>query len=215
MEDSSVSEMTQVIAAIMQMGWNKKTADEIYASIGRIINLKVNEYIKNDSEALSVYKLLTDKLAKNFSNQSVEISLASTYLNHIMETINSEQSAQTVEDYSSKTPFDSSNLFKIFTSAVTGSINKEVIKRTFSGLGAVISPAHDSFTIYDTENGPRIMEDIILNNISKESMDITVQIGEIVQGDTVSYIKDGIEIVKKVVFKARKENEISLYDFKN
>ena len=41
----------------------------------------------------------------------------------------------------------------------------------------------------------RKKEDIILNNIKKEDLDINVNIGEIVQGDTVSYDVDGVKVI--------------------
>lgn len=205
LDESTVSEMTQMINAVSQMGLNKHEVNEIHKSIGQIIRNKVNELLLGEESKKDTYDDVTKTLAKNYINQSTDISLASTYLKHIMKLIDSKEVGN-LDEYELTTPFDSGNIFKIFTNTVTGKINSEIIKRIYPGLGAVTAPAHDLITVYDGEDGKVYTHaEIILNKLKNKinHNDIEIDLGEVINGDIITYtiLKDGTEqtFTKKVV----------------
>ena len=222
LSDSSISEMTQVIAAISQLGLNQSEVNTIYDSIGQIIRSKITELSTEEDSKKATYDDITKSLAKSYINQNTDISLATTYLKYILQNIKNGEAAN-IQDYDIITPFDSGSLFKIFTNNITGKINREIIKRTFSGTGAVVAPAHDFIRVFESQNGQIYTHEELLlnkNNNNEIKLDSEVPIGNIIIGDTITYKLFDKEYTQKVVGKLKNglpydENEISLYYLKS
>lgn len=221
LSDSSISEMTQVIAAISQLGLNQFEVNTIYDSIGQIIRSKINELSTEEDSKKTTYDDITKSLAKSYINQNTDISLATTYLKYILQSIKNGE-ATNIQDYDIITPFDSGSLFKIFTNSITGKINREIIKRTFNGTGAVVAPAHDFIRVFESENGQIYTHEELLLNKNKNNeikLDSEIPLGKIIIGDTITYKLFDKQYKQKVVSKLKNnlpydEFEISLYYLK-
>lgn len=158
-----VSEMTQVISSMEQSGLTHELAQSIYENIGEAIAQNLFKYqgdIINDPKAKSkVYRLLGKQLVRTFANNTEddEYGLAQTYIDYIKDDLLSNKD---FDEQVLKIPFNDPNISGIFQTGFTNGINKDIIKRQFPGIAAVMAPSHDIITVYDTPNGVKKYSDL-------------------------------------------------------
>lgn len=221
-DESEVSEMTQVISALEQMSASHELANQVYEDIGRVIAKGLQEYnfdLNSEEDKTRVYKILGRNLLKTFSGGSTDrLGLASAYLDLVKEDILSDKSLSQMQY---KIPFDDNNIFGIFTNGFTNGINRDIIKRKYSGLQAILNPSHDIVTIYDNPAGGVWKYTDILDRVSTpeerdaifRAMDKEVDIGEIRAGD---WIQIGRESPVQVMnYRNNKPGQIGLLDLKD
>lgn len=221
-EDSLVSEMTQVISALEQMGTTHDLANQVFEDIGKVIYEGIQEYRKFDLETeegqSALYNLLGKSLIKVFnSGQKDNISLASAYLQYLQEGVLQNK---LLSEQKFRIPFDDNNIFSAFVTNFSNGLNKDLIKRKFPGLTAVLNPSQDIFTLYDGPDGNQLIyKDFLRKAGSKEeyeamrsALDVEVQVGAIRTGDYIEL--DGKTYLVNTYNDAG-ENEISLQQVKD
>lgn len=207
-ENSEVSEMTQVISALIQRGVSYDVTLNIYNDIGTYIAEGLKPYMNTNNATL--IKVLGKQLIKAFSSGDLsDESLASRYISLIQEDLISEN-----VDKEILVPFEDPTIFNKFVIDFANNFNQEIIRRKFSGVNSVLVPSHDIIELiehtdengntqlftksdYETHNG----YDIITNIPNTE-----VDPGDVVFGDWV--LDEGIP--KKVTQIAAEDWQINL-----
>lgn len=220
-DEAEVSEMTQVIAALEQMSASHGLANQVYEDIGRVIAKGLNEYnfdLNSEADKTKVYKILGRNLLKTFGGDTDNLGLASAFLELVKEDILSDKSLNQMKY---KIPFDDNNIFGIFTNGFTNGINRDIIKRKYSGLQAILNPSHDVVTVYDNpKGGVWKYTDILYNSATPaerdayfRSMDVSVPIGEIRAGDWIQIGKN--PPVQVMGYRNSNLGQIGLLDLKD
>lgn len=198
-ENSEISEMTQVISALIQKGISYETTMTIYRDLGTYISEGLKPYMDTNNDQLIV--TLGKQLLKAFDTGDLSSeSLASRYISLIKEDL--MQSEATKDLF---IPFDDPGIFNKFVIDFANNINQNIIRRKFFGVNAVLNPSSDIIGLleFKDENGiSRIYtrEDYeskdgvqTIDNIPNTKVDP----GEILMGDTI--LDEGVE--KKVSIK--------------
>lgn len=221
-DDSEISEMTQVMSSLEQMSASHELANQVYEDIGRVIAKGLQEYnfdLNSEDDKTRVYKILGRNLLKTFTSGSTDrLGLASTYLELVKEDILGDKSLSQMKY---KIPFDDNNIFGMFTNGFTNGINRDIIKRKYSGLQAILNPSHDVVTIYDNPAGGIWKYTDILNKVSTpeerdailRSMDVIVDIGEVRTGDWIRIGNQSPVLVMN--YRNNKPGQIGLLDLKD
>lgn len=189
--DSTISEPTQVISALIQFGSAFKEADKVYKTIARSISegyRELTQIITNDVENIAnIHKLFEDSLLEAMQNDSLydDISLAKSYLNVVKNFAKTKQFS---------IPFDDNNIHGLWFSTEVNKKNREVLRRTFEGVQMVVTPTSDLLTVYDTPDGIVTYEELVIKSIYNSefrlqdyinALDRDVNIIDIRLGDTV------------------------------
>ena len=197
-EDDEVSEMTQVISALIQNTYTADLAIKVLQDIGDSIANELSLYNRWDIQTpegrAEVNRILGKALVRVFANrEGQEISLASAYLDNIKDELyNSKLSAELIPNI----PFDDNNILGMFETSFANGFNRDIIKRKFPGMAAVLNPSQDIFTLYDY-NGQVITSADFMKLGAKEQiqtlrdlltrLDVEVPVSEIREGDWVEY----------------------------
>lgn len=177
-DQSHVSEMTQVISALEQLGYEHEISQYIFENIGEAIYSNLGDFlgdvINNETERSSVYKILGKQLVRTFSENpdSDDYGLAQTFIEFIKEDLSN---LKNLSESSLAIPFNDPNISSKFLSGFTNGLNKDAIRRQYSGLAAVMSPSHDMITIYDYNGNTVKLSDIRSNSSSIEEFNSTLE----------------------------------------
>lgn len=206
-DNSEVSEMSQVISALAQLGTTHDIANLAYRSIGQSVannlsNLNINLNSEADEVNDHVYYILGKELCKSFVQGKgwEDISLANAYLSLVLAEFGKNYEDWKKKDPKFKLPFDDPNIFGAFYNSFASGKNKEAIKRRYSGLQAVLTPSQDFNTLYNIDGKMYSYEDL-LNDETKTDidgnrlfanaserlaeLDVLVDVSEITPGDYV------------------------------
>lgn len=203
-EDETISEMTQVISALEQGARTHDLATIIFEDIGQSIMDKLRPYLSNDSSTSEgrkeINRILGKSLVRVFNNsEGNNISLASAYLDEIRnEILNPNIPSSEIPNI----PFDDNNILSMFEMNFKNGFTKDVIRRSFSGFAAVMTPHWDIYSNFDY-NG-RTITPSDFKEIAKElgrietlpellsKLDVEVPVSEIREGDWVEV--DGVPL---------------------
>lgn len=155
---SSVTEMSQMISALIQGGHFTKFVNQIYAEIGKVAaeSMKQVDMALNSDDEQKVYKILGESLMRSFEtgNRST-IGLAQSFI--MRARIALEQG-----NYNYKIPFSAATINSMFIADVISNLNKKGIRRKYAGIAAVLVPSHNMMQYYRGDTGePLLFEDYI------------------------------------------------------
>lgn len=161
-DKSHVSEMTQVISALEQLGHEHEIAQLVYEGIGEAINANQADLLGDIADPKiksKMYKVLGRQLLRTFAENpdSDNYGLAQTFIEYIKEDLSSNKE---LKEQIVKIPFSDPSIAGKFLMNFTNGINKNIIKRQFAGIAAVQAPSHDLITIYDNNGTPAKLSDI-------------------------------------------------------
>lgn len=235
LEDSHITEMSQVISALEQGGITHDIAIVIYKNIGRTIANYLETYYKeanlDDPAANAVaqvfsdlekreklYFILGSKLIAAYASRDNSIGLTQAYLNSVRDSIEREK----IENDTPLIPFNDPNICQVLQTAFTSGLNRDIIRRAYDGVAAVQAPSSNLVTIYDTPQGPMKYTDLVMssessadfikkmNELNREVDSRDVQIGDYVQ---ITYANGKIK--KGRVSGYKNPNGIGLVDLLN
>jgi hypothetical protein len=145
---AQVTEMSQMISALIQNGYMTDVVNEIYSDIGKV----ALEGISDIKEGLMsgdkdrVYRIIGKALMDSLNSESSDtMGLAKSFITKATEYFNKEKI-----DY--KIPFSSGNINSKFIATVISMINKKGIRRKYSGIAAVLVPSHNMIEYYRLGN---------------------------------------------------------------
>ena len=196
-EDETITEMTQVISALEQGARTHDLATAIFEDIGRSIVEKLKPYMEWDTSTQrgrqEINRILGKALVRVFNDsEGNAISLASAYLDDIRDSIlNPNIPSSEIPNI----PFDDNNILSMFEMNFKNGFTKDIIRRSFSGFAAVMTPHWDMYSNFDY-NG-RTITPSDFKEVAKElggiktlpellsKLDIEVPVSEIREGDWV------------------------------
>lgn len=145
LEDSDVTEMTQMISAISSHGYTSDIANRVYTDIGNVIIEALSDYdsaIKND-DSKEIYKLLGEVFVKSFENNDRDtLGLAQAFVLKASKALKEG-------NYDFRLPFSAETVNGIFISTVSSLLTKKGIRRKYEGFAGVLTPSYDMIQYYN------------------------------------------------------------------
>jgi hypothetical protein len=136
-EHSNVTEMSQMMASLVQSGLKTGQVNEIYEAIGMValeaikqLNLAID---RNDQT--EIYKIVGEALIKSFNSGSKDV----LGLAHAFVAMANKDLAN--KSYNIRIPYSANTIKASFQATITSFLNKEAIRRKYAGLGGVQTPS--------------------------------------------------------------------------
>ena len=153
-EDSELTEFSQVIAACSAYGKDFSAINEIYFGLAKsafeessweleCINDWVNQQVNPDKARWKLYQIVAKLILRSGSNSDMDLT------DQVKQTIEKELKTNRDQDTSDiKLPFSDPTLYKQFITSITSVINAKSIKRKHPGSGYVMSPGYNVIQYY-------------------------------------------------------------------
>jgi ElaB/YqjD/DUF883 family membrane-anchored ribosome-binding protein len=143
---AEVTEMTQMISALIEDGHYKDIVENIYNDIGGVVashvaklSEAVNEVLQTGSPEAKqkLYEILAKSWISSFENKSKDtIGIAQAFVKKASDAFRKG-------DFNTKVPFSAATINGSFVSDVIASINKGGIRHKYEGFAGVLNPSHD------------------------------------------------------------------------
>lgn len=145
LEDADVTEMTQMISALVQNGLSMEIARQIYTDIGKYCADSISDIklaLSGTDSKEKIYEIFGKAMIESFASGEKEtLGLAQAFVEV------ATRSAQ--ECGISMIPFSSSSINGLFNSTVTSTLVKKAIRRHYSGVAAVLNPSFGSIQVFN------------------------------------------------------------------
>lgn len=143
---SHVTEMTQMLSALVQNGYTSQFVNEIYADIGGVVAEALSDFDQNiksdDPDIDKLYTLLGKALIDSFMGKDKDtLGLAQAFVMKAEESL-------AKSSLKFKLPFSAATVNGAFIATVTSMLNKKGIRRKYDGLAGVLCPSHDAIQYY-------------------------------------------------------------------
>lgn len=147
---SHVTEMTQMLSALVQNGYTSQFVNEIYADIGGVVAEALRDFEANiksgDPDMDKLYTLLGKALIDSFMGKDKDtLGLAQAFVMKAEESL-------AKSNLKFKLPFSAATVNGAFIATVTSMLNKKGIRRKYDGLAGVLCPSHDAIQYYRVGN---------------------------------------------------------------
>lgn len=138
--EAEVTEMSQMISALIQAGLKTKTVDKIYQFIGQVAADAlgdITQWVKDGSHEEEVYKWIGEAVARAFETGSADtLGLAGAFIGRANKNLQEHGLKTTI-------PFSANTVKGIFEANITSYINSNAIRRKYPGGGFVQNPTYD------------------------------------------------------------------------
>lgn len=173
-DSSEVSEPTQVISLLATNGYTMDLAEEAYKALGIVVDSTLRKFFKaqNQIENLNnydqlkennkdeLYKILTQSILTAFENSNNTDSTITGYLNEVAKefTRNLNSRLFNSKNLNFKVPFSANSINSVFITMLASKMNSNSIKRTFSGMGAIMIPSYGSSKRYYFDGTEKLID---------------------------------------------------------
>lgn len=161
LDDTEVTEMTQMLSALVENGYSLNIVNQIYSDIGQIVEESLKEFNQAIADVVDkdkLYRLLGKALMDAFlTNDRDTIGLAQSF---IMKANESLQDA----NIKFKIPFSAPTIKNAFLATITSLINKKGIRRKYAGFAGVLTPSFNMMQYY-TLDGINVTYDNLAKRI--------------------------------------------------
>lgn len=150
LDDATVTEPTQMISALEQMGNSHKIVKEIYTELGQYCANQLKEIndclqLVGDDKHDALLQIFGKALIDSFrQNDRETLGLAQAFL------VNTRQSMIN-NHITYQIPFSSSSINGIFNATVISDIVKKGIRRKFDGIASVLNPSYGLVQYYEID----------------------------------------------------------------
>lgn len=154
-DQSSVSEITQVLSAASENNAAPELFNDLYDGIGSIISNTLKQFkdLGGDDKLKQLTKLFVKSLENSSQINNSKIIVDSLYKN-VEATLNPTDSEFI--------PYSNKTIYKQFVSSIISKINTDYIRRKFRGAAMVLNPSQGIMKIYEDKVGKTyIIDDII------------------------------------------------------
>ena len=143
---SHVTEMTQMLSALVQNGYTSQFVNSIYADIGNVVAEALSDFDQNiksdDPDMDKLYTLLGKALIDSFMGKDKDtLGLAQAFVMKAEDSL-------AKSSLKFKLPFSAATVNGAFIATVTSMLNKKGIRRKYDGLAGVLCPSHDAIQYY-------------------------------------------------------------------
>ena len=150
LDHAEVTEMTQMISALEQMGYSHDIATSVYREIGQVcydaISKLYNIVNSNDPDKVEqLYQIYGKAVIEAFATGTKDtLGLAQAFCSIAARSLQDSKLTYRI-------PFSSSSINGIFNSTVTSQLVKKAIRRHYSGVAAVLNPAFNIIEYYEID----------------------------------------------------------------
>lgn len=147
LENSEVTEMTQMISSLAENWYTEGIINEIYKDIGAV----VEESLKKINKDINLNNLgdlrirLGKALVDAFKTKKDTLGLAQAFLSYAEDALRKY-------DPDVEIPFSASTINSAFISTVTSMLNKKGIRRKYSGFAGILHPSYNVIQFYRFTN---------------------------------------------------------------
>jgi hypothetical protein len=150
--ESHIKEMTQVMTALTEMGYSHNDVRKVYELIGTYIIESLREYgITGEVPKEQMYDIVMKSLKASINGGTFgDISLAQAFIQIANKAlIDAKKEGFKLNKLGTFIPASDPQFSGVFTTTIASKISQEVIRRTFPGIAAVLSPSQNMVTLYD------------------------------------------------------------------
>ena len=151
LDHAEVTEMSQMISALIEDGHYPEKVEAIYKSIGEIAlnNDRVRKYVEavNNNDRDKLREIVGKSLISTFESGNKDtIGLANAFVRKASRELaeNTNIDTRTIS-----IPFSDGTIFGAVMADVTSALSKAGIRRKHPGLASVLNPSHDMAMYYN------------------------------------------------------------------
>ena len=189
LDHAEVTEMSQMISALIEDGHYPEKVEAIYKAIGEIAlnNDRVKKYIEavNNEDGDKLREIVGKSLISTFESGNKDtIGLANAFVRKASRELaeNTNIDTRTIS-----IPFSDGTIFGAVMADVTSALSKAGIRRKHPGLASVLNPSHDMAMYYNIGG-----KNMLWDQANEECKAIFKQKGFTIEGRTLKY--NGSEI---------------------
>jgi len=152
--DTEVTEMSQMMSALIQGGYLTGEVNEIYSEIGSIVmdSLSKITSLVQGKDYSAVHTVLGKLLIDVFSKGRDTKGLAQTFLMQAAQVLQKDPHANI------NIPFSDPTVLGAFTANVVAQINKSGIRRKYAGIASVQVPSRNTMQYYNVGGSQMMFE---------------------------------------------------------
>lgn len=168
LDHAEVTEMTQMISALEQMGYSHDIATAVYREIGQVCHEAISKLYNivnsNDPDKVEqLYQIYGKAVIEAFATGTKDtLGLAQAFCSIASRSLQDNKLTYRI-------PFSSASINGIFNSTVTSQLIKKAIRRHYSGVGAVLNPSFNMIEYYDIDGLKHRKEE--LGTVIKNKLD--------------------------------------------
>lgn len=153
---AEVTEMSQMISALVEEGYYTDIVTNIYKEIGEIAinNAKTQKYIKavDEGDRSKIAELLGKSLLASFQTGNKDtIGLAQAFIKKFDSEFKKAKLEGKAVNYI--IPFSDPTIFGAFVADITSRFNKDAIRRKYEGFAGIMNPSYNMMQYYRNGNG--------------------------------------------------------------
>lgn len=143
LDQAEVTEMTQVISALEQMGVMHDVVANIYREIGSVCYDSIKDVIQaSETDLEKLYQIYGKAIIESFNSGTKDtLGLAQSFCALAQKSLQDNKITYRI-------PFSSSSINGIFNSTVTSQLIRKAIRRHYSGVAAVLNPSYNIIEYY-------------------------------------------------------------------
>ncbi len=156
LDEADVTEMSQMISALIQNGYFTDEVTQIYSEIGQIVtsSLRTDLNKLSENKKQEIHQKLGKDLIKMFTSGSKDtIGLAQSYLLKASKELENGNVEVNI-------PFSDPTLFGAFAANLISNINKSGIRRRYAGIAAVLVPSRGMIQYYQMGDKTYMFNDL-------------------------------------------------------
>lgn len=184
LDHAEVTEMSQMISALIEDGHYPEKVEAIYKAIGEIAlnNDRVKKYIEavNNNDRDKLREIVGKSLISTFESGNKDtIGLANAFVRKASRELaeNTNIDTRTIS-----IPFSDGTIFGAVMADVTSALSKAGIRRKHPGLASVLNPSHDMVMYYNIGG-----KNMLWDQANEECKTIFEQRGFTIEGGILSY----------------------------
>lgn len=208
-DEATMKEFTQVISALVAGGRNHEYIKQIYRQLGKVAidvaeeELNAIKKFRSTGDKSDLYDMVGRAIVIDVLRGNREQKGLTTA---IMKAIYKKfgRNANHVDD-KYKIPFSDINIYSRLLPIISNIINKKSIKRSYPGLGTVMSPGYNIEMIYDIDGRTMKFEDILRESLKDK--DITSNETDLVKKNN-DRVKQYLQKRQDEIIKRDRDNKI-------
>ena len=189
LDHAEVTEMSQMISALIEDGHYPKKVEAIYKAIGEIAlnNDRVKKYVEavNNEDQDKLREIVGKSLISTFESGNKDtIGLANAFVRKASRELAENTN---IDTRIISIPFSDGTIFGAVMADVTSALSKAGIRRKHPGLASVLNPSHDMVMYYNIGG-----KNMLWDQANEECKTIFEQSGFTLEGGILKY--NGSEI---------------------
>lgn len=169
LEEAEVTEMTQMISALIENGYYTDQVVKIYQEIGKIVEFKIGDLTNavNTNDRNKIYEILGEALIKSFETGTKDtLGIAQIFVQKARTSLDNYK--KTHQDFKFEIPFSAATISPAFISSVASDINKSAIRHKYEGYAGVLNPSHNMMMYYRTYNDKGMEQTMLFPEFAKQ-----------------------------------------------